>query len=265
MASLVSLTSSFWAALALCTCALTLCTCFTFCGFETASWPSLFRTPCLCRSCDPSQFRDVLVDILKLKALCEKTVFHFQVQSWYKIAFQVLWAFSWKRFHVPFRVLVIGREVCSMHLFQISVPCICSRLPFHASVPDFRSMHLLQTSIPCICSRLPFHASAPDFHSMHLLQTSVPCICSRLPFHASAPDFSSMHLLQTSIPCICSRLQFHSIVKSSNYFRLYVTSRWSTAHQYATHIIKIKYIRPKWNICVVPVGCQKKIRVGTCR
>ena len=111
----------------------------------------------------------------------------------------------------------------SMQLFQTkyfrssSVPCTCSRLPFHAAVPDkvFRfqcySMHLFQNSSPCSC---PDKVFLFKHCSMHLFQTSVPCICSRLLFHASVPDFRSMHLFQTSVPCICSRLLFQSVFHS---------------------------------------------------
>ena len=142
-----------------------------------------------------------------------------------------------------------------MHLFQTSVPCSCSRqsifIPdlFHVSVQDFRSMQLFQTkyfrfrSVPCICSRLPFHAAVPDkvfpfqtsvpcscsrqsisipalFHasfSRLSFHAAVPCICSRLLFHAVVPDkvfpfqLCSVHLFQTSVPCICSRLPFHAV------------------------------------------------------
>ena len=90
-----------------------------------------------------------------------------------------------------------------MLLFKTSVPCRCSRqsisIPdlFHACVPDFRSMQLFQSkyfrssSGPCICSRLPFHAVVPDkvfpfqLCSMHLFQTSVPCsVPFPIPFHS---------------------------------------------------------------------------------
>ena len=89
---------------------------------------------------------------------------------------------------LPFHAVVPDKvfpfQLCSMHLFQTSVPCSCSRQSisiltlFHASVPDFRSMQLFQikvsgsSAIPCFCSRLPFHAV---FHSLfHSILCSIP-------------------------------------------------------------------------------------------
>ena len=116
----------------------------------------------------------------------------------------------------------------SVHLFQTSVPCSCSRqstcisVPdlFHASVPDFRSMQLFQTkyfrsrSVPCICSRLPFLAAVTDkvfpfqICSMHLLQTSVPCSSSRQSI--SVPD-----LLHAFVPlCVPFPIPFHYVFHS---------------------------------------------------
>ena len=77
----------------------------------------------------------------------------------------------------------------SMQLFQTKffAPAL-----FHAYVPDSCTMQLFQTkyfhssSVPCICSRLPFHAAVPD------KSISVP---ARL--HASVPDFHSMQLFHT--------------------------------------------------------------------
>ena len=115
-------------------------------------------------------------------------------------------------FHAAVSDKVFPFQLCSMHLFQTSVPCSCSRQSIsiltllHASVPDFRSMQLFQIKL-----RVPvlFHASVPDFRSMQLFRTkyfrssSVPCICSRLPFHAVFHSIlcSIPYSIPYSIPC----------------------------------------------------------------
>ena len=128
--------------------------------------------------------------------------------------------------------IIISHEIyllCSMHLFQTSVPCSCSRQSI--SVPA-----LFQTSVPCSCSRQSisvlalFHAAVPDFGSVQLFQTKVfPfLLSSRLPFHAAVPDkvfpfqlcsrLRSMQLFLTKkirssfVPCIFYQLPFNAAV-----------------------------------------------------
>ena len=73
---------------------------------------------------------------------------------------------------------------CSCSKHSLSVPAL-----FHAAVTDFRSMQLLQTkysiyiigthfgsrSVPCICSRLPFHAAFPFPIPFDSVFYSIPC------------------------------------------------------------------------------------------
>ena len=155
-------------------------------------------------------------------------------------------------------------QICSMQLFQTSVPCSCYwqsiSVPdlFHATITDFRSMQLFKTkyfrsrSVPCNCYRLPFHATVPDkvfsfqLCSMHLFLTSVPYNCSRqsisVPnlFYATVPDFSSMQLFQTkyfrsrSVPCNCYRLPFHAAVPDKVFsFQLCSMHLFLTSVQYS--------------------------------
>ena len=166
---------------------------------------------------------------------------------------------SWQSISVPDLFHATVTDFRSMQLFQTkyfrfsSVPCICSWLPFHTTVPDkvfpfqICFMQLFHTSVPCSCSRqsisVPdlFHATVTDFRSMQLFQTkyfrfsSVPCICSWLPFHTAVPDkevpfqIRSMQLLQTSVPYSYSRQSisvpdlFHATVTDFRFIQLFQT------------------------------------------
>ena len=85
----------------------------------------------------------------------------------------------------------------SVHAYFHSsfVPCICSRLPFHAAVPDkvfsfqLCSMHLFQTSLP---AAVPDKIFQFQLCSMHLFQTSGPYSCSRQ--RISVPGYTALNI-----------------------------------------------------------------------